>query len=121
MRVGVKVIALIKSAHQLVVLSANRCARVVFSASQGSGKSRVSISVQIGYVTIFWSSTGISPLTFVRKELDCDQISSNIAEEAFEDALGVDVDIGPLIGQIFKQRIYEIRASKQEHHVSTLT
>ena len=57
-------------------------------------------------------SIRISPLTFVRKELDCDQISSNIAEEAFADALGVDVDIG----QIFKQRIYEIRALKREHH-----
>ena len=42
-------------------------------------------------------------------QLDSGWICSNIAEEAFEDALSVDVDIGLLIGQIFKKRIYEIR------------
>ena len=42
-------------------------------------------------------------------ELDSGWICPHVAEEAFEDALGVDVDIGLLIGQIFKERIYEIR------------
>ena len=71
-------IALIKSAHQLVVLSANRCARVVFSACQGSGKSRV----QIGYVTIFWSSMGIVQFLslFILPLIDGDK-STNVRSE----------------------------------------
>ena len=42
-------------------------------------------------------------------KLDSVRISPHVAEESFEDSLGVYVDVGLLIGQILKEGVYEIR------------
>ena len=42
-------------------------------------------------------------------EFDGRWVRPHVAEEAFEDAFGVDVDVGLLIRQIFKERVDKVR------------
>ena len=42
-------------------------------------------------------------------ELDGRRVRPHVPEEAFEDAVGVDVDVGLLVRQVFKERVDKVR------------